>query len=363
MLHPNLRSWRGTISALSCVLALFCSSDQAFAQHADPQRENDPWTVARDAYKEQDWAAARRYTAAASQRDPKEPRYYLSLARIAFQQGAYEDAVWFYDVFIEYARQASLNYRGTYALDRAEAERKSANTRRKNPDHAPQEPEAQVRVRNALLARLKEGAVVREDGGGARATFESLMRMGYANPDFEQLYATLSEAAGVEADRLLESGHGRIPALSYVQWKHQVERYETSYALVPPPIPFDGAPSTSLPPETSGPAPRAKAYQRFSEAQRQYLLQNWSVAARLFQEAIDMQPSFHLAHQGLLNALLATSAPDSGALKSAYDQFETHSAKSPYLSIYKALTKAAMRDTHAASLQLIEILTDNRTDL
>jgi|SRR5690625_3122817 len=330
------------------------------AQYEDPQRAEDPWTVARDAYKAQDWATARRYTAAASQRDPKEPRYYLSLARIAFQQGAYEDAVWFYDVFIEYAKDASANYRGTYALDRALAERKSANTRRKNPESPSQEPEAQVRVRHAVLARLKEGSVVRDDGGGARATFESLMRMGYANPDFEQLYSTLSEAAGAEADRLLEAGQGRIPTLSYQQWKQQVERYETSYALVPKAIPFDGPPQRGSATSTADTPPRAQAYQRFSEAQRQYLLQNWSVAAKFFQEAIDILPTFALAHQGLLNALLASQNKDTRALKTAYDRFESNHGENPYLPIYQALINAAIGDAQAASSRLVEILTDDR---
>lgn len=353
---PRHRSLRWTLLCL----ALVCFGADALAQQSDPQRSNDPWTVARDAYREQDWTTARSYTAAASQRDPKEPRYYLSLARIAFQQGAYEDAVWFYDVFIEYARDAAASYSGTYDVGRAEAERKSANTRRKDPSKPPQEPDAQVRVRNAVLARLKEGAVIRDDGGGARATFESLMRMGYANPDFEQLYATLSEAAGAEADRLLESGQGRLPALSYQQWKQQVLRYETSYKLVPEAVPFDGEPHTGLVPKTSTP-PRAKAYQRLSEAQRQYLLQNWSVAARLFQEALEMQPDLSLAHQGRLNALLAADSPDAGALQAAYNEFKKKHPKNKDLPLYEALTKAALNDGNAAGRILVEVLTDNHS--
>lgn len=345
--------------ALLCI-AFVCFGANALAQSSDPQRSSDPWTVARDAYRQQDWATARSYTAAASQRDPKEPRYYLSLARIAFQQGAYEDAVWFYDVFIEYARDAAASYSGTYDVGRAEAERKSANARRKDPNKPPQEPDAQVRVRDAVLARLKEGAVIRDDGGGARATFESLMRMGYANPDFEQLYATLSEAAGTEADRLLDSGQGRLPALSYQQWKQQVLRYETSYKLVPHAVPFDGEPHDGLVPKDAAP-PRAKAYQRLSEAQRQYLLQNWSVAARLFQEALDMQPELNLAHQGRLNALLAADKTDAGALQEAFREFQTKHPNHKDIALYDALTKAALKDARAASRILVEVLTDNHT--
>lgn len=342
-----------------CVLALCVSvSVSAFAQTNNPQHSSDPWTVARDAYRAQDWQTARSYTAAASQRDPKEPRYYLSLARIAFQQGEYEDAVWFYDLFIEYARDQSDDYSGTYAPHRAEAERKSANGRRETPTEPPQEPDAQVRVRNALLSRLKEGAVIRKGGGGALATFETLMRIGYANPDIEQLRTAVSNAAGEEADRMLERGHGRLPALSYPEWKQQAERYEAAYKLIPPPVPFEGKEHADTDARDKESAPKAKAYQRLSEAQRQYLLHNWSTAARLFHEALEIHPTLHLAHQGRLNALLASNSADAGTLSQALKDFEAAVPNTPDLPLYRAMVTAAMKDSSRASSQLLEILTN-----
>lgn len=345
--------WGATL--LLCALCVGVHTP-ASAQQRSPQQSSDPWTIARDAYRDQDWTTARAYTAAASQRDPKEPRYYLSLARIAFQQGAYEDAVWFYDVFIEYAKDQSANYSGTYAVDRAVAERKSANTRRDNPDEAPKEPDAQVRVRNALISRLKEGPVVR-DSGGALATFDSMLRMGYANPDFAQLQSTLRDAAAEEADRLLKTGNGRFPKLSYQEWKQQAKRYQAADQLIPPAIPFDGANTTG---DSEQPPSKAKAYQHLSEAQRQYLLQNWSVSARLFQEALEIDPGLHLAHQGRLNALLAADPADTGALKTAIDAFAEHHPEHEDLLIYQTLVQEALGDKDGASKALVDILTDNR---
>lgn len=346
-----------------CVLAVcvsFCVS--ALGQSSNPQHNSDPWTVARDAYRAQDWQTARSFAAAASQRDPKEPRYYLSLARIAFQQGEYEDAVWFYDLFIEYARDQSTNYSGTYALSRAKSERESANTRRDDPGSSPQEPEAQVRVRKALLSRLKEGSVIRESGGGALATFETLLRIGYANPDIEQLQRAVSEAAGAEADRLLARGHGRLPVLSYPEWKQQAERYNAAYNLIPAAIPFDGADDAPGDRREQAPPPKAKAYQYLSEAQRQYLLHNWSTAARKFSQALEIHPTLRLAHQGRLNALLAAGSPDIGTITQALNDFESALPDSPDLALYRAMVTAAIGDPSGASSQLVEILTDASAD-
>lgn len=351
--HALENLWVKTLAVCALCLAFMTP---AFAQRSNPQESSDPWTVARDAYRDQDWTTARAYTAAASQRDPREPRYYLSLARIAFQQGAYEDAVWFYDVFIEYAKDQAATYSGTYALDRAIAERKSANTRRDAPDDTPKEPDAQIRVRKALISRLKEGPVVR-DSGGALATFESMLRMGYANPDFAQLQSTLRNAAAEEADRLLQSGNGRFPKLSYQEWKHQATRYHAADQLIPNAIPFDGA---NTPGDRDTSPSKAQAYQLLSEAQRQYLLQNWSVSARLFQEAIDIDPSLHLAHLGRLNALLAADPPDPSSAKVSLDAFKKAHPEHEDLVLYQALIKETLGDKDAASKALVDILTDNR---
>lgn len=334
----------------------------ADAQQRNPQKDSDPWSTARDAYRAQDWRAARSYTAAASQRDPKEPRYYLSLARIAFQQAEYEDAVWFYDVFIEYARNRTPAFEGTYALNRAEAERKSANARRDDPASAPDEPDAQVRVRKALLSRLNEGPAIRSSGGGALDTFKSLLRLGYANPDLTQLRTAVEDAAGAEADRLLERGRGRLPTLSYQEWKQQAERYEAAYALIPPPVAFEGKGGAKNAADETTPAPKAKAYQKLSQAQRQYLLHNWSTAARLFHEALEIHPTLSLAHQGRMNALLAASTPDVGAIHQAMTDFETMVPEHPDLAIYRAMSTAAMGDAERASDQLVDLLTNDRVE-
>lgn len=348
-----MRRRRSIVLLISvCLLfgASIATSPSALAQITS-QNVDDPWALARDAYRNQDWTNARRFTALASQRDPEEPRYYLSLGRIAFQQGLFEDAVWFYDIFDEYARLSGQSYSGSYAVDRAKAERESANTRRDHPAQVAREPDAQVRVREALLARLKEGSVLGEGGTGALATFQSLLQMGYANPDLKQLRAAIDEAANAEAARLLKREDGRIPVLSYEQWQQQSRRYDASSRLILEPIPFDGGtPSPGIiSPNT--------AYRSLAEGQMQYLLQNAGNAEKRFREALEQQPTLSLAHQGLLNALLAAPTPNGEALRSALQAFESVDPKNPNLSIYQALVEASSGQARRAASILHQILT------
>lgn len=348
---------RRTLLLLISVCAVFglslSEASTALAQSSSTsssQNVEDPWARARDAYRTQDWDSARRFTAIASQRDPEEPRYYLSLGRIAFQQGLFEDAVWFYDVFLEYARLSNTEYSGSYAVDRASAERVSANTRRDDPDAPPKEPNAQVRVREALHARLKEGVVLNDGGGGALATFQSLLQMGYANPDMKQLKSALDSAANAEAARLLRGDETRLPQVSYEAWQQQARRYDATRQLMRAPIPFDGGEAT-----VEVPAPN-RAYRALAEAQMQYLLQNWGNAERRFREAIAEKPDLSLAHQGLLNALLSSRQPVQAELDEALQAFARADANGVTLPIYRALVEAAKSDAARASAQLHDLL-------
>lgn len=337
------------VAFVFAAIALLATPRDADAQlsHANIQ---DPWADAREAYRAQDWTNARRFAAIASQRDPAEPRYYLSLARIAFQQAQFEDAVWFYDIFLEYAGRSPDAYTGSYAIERGVAERESANARREDPSAPAREPEAQVRVREALLERLRSSVVVDEGGGGAIATFQSLLQLGYANPDLQQLRATLDQSASAEAARYLRDGQTTLPALSYAQWQQQSRRYDASARLLPPPRPFDGGGAAP-----AAPSPSA-AYRALAEGQMQYLLQNWGNAEHSFREAIAREPSLSLAYQGLLNALLAASPVDADALNTALADFERARPQDATLPLYRALRDAAIGEAGRASNALHGIL-------
>lgn len=336
---------------ISLCAALTFTLSAAFPASAQssPQSTEDPWALARDAYRNQDWDSARRFTAAASQRDPEEPRYYLSLGRIAFQQGLFEDAVWFYDVFLEYTRLSNKQFSGSYAVERARAERDSANTRRSNPTAPSKEPEAQVRVREALLARLNEGVVLSETGGGALATFQTLLQVGYANPDLTQLRNAVDAAANAEAFRLLQGTEAQFPELSYELWQRQARRYDATRQLTGAAVPFDGGTAVEAP------APN-RAYRALAEAQRQYLLQNWSNAEKRFRDAIEANPNLSLAHQGLLNALLASNQPELSKLDEALQGLARADANGRSLPLYRALVDAAKNDASRAATQLHQLL-------
>lgn len=346
---PYLRLHLVLVAIAFAALALVIMPRDADAQLSHANIE-DPWADAREAYRAQNWTSARRFAAIASQRDPAEPRYYLSLARIAFQQAQFEDAVWFYDIFLEYAGRTPDAYTGSYAIERGVAERESANARRDDPSASAREPEAQVRVREALLERLRNSVVVDEGGGGAIATFQSLLQIGYANPDLQQLRATLDQSAHAEAARYLRDDQATLPALSYAQWQQQSRRYDASARLLPPPRPFDGGDPAAAPTSPSA------AYRALAEGQMQYLLQNWGNAEHSFREAIARAPNLALAHHGLLNALWAASPVDAEALAVALEGFERATPDDVALPLYRALRDAAAGDVSRASDALHGIL-------
>src|SRR5699024_2052648 len=103
-------------------------------------------------------------------------------------------------------------------------------------------------------------------------------------------------------------------------------------------------------------------YQHLSEAQRQYLLHNWSTAARHFNKALEIHPTLSLAHQGRLNALLASGSSDAGTITQALNDFESALPDHPDRALYRAMVTAAIGDSSGASSQLIEILTDTSAD-
>ena len=326
------------------VVALGLHATPARAQIRATHEIADPWAEAKDAYRVQDWEAARRLAAIASQRDPEEPRYYFALARILFQQGNFEDAVWFYDVFIELAQNQGVDFPGSYALERARAERSAANQQRANPERPAKEPEQQRRVREAFLERLTNGPVVSSEGG-ALATFQTLLQLGYADPDLARLRVLLQDAATREAHQLLYSNNGQLPVLGTTALETQLRRYEENARLLPAPRPFDGG-------GTLEPTPTRRLSESFEQStaserlttrgQLEYVLANYENAEARFREALAADGANAMAHQGLLNALFA-QGKDKDPVLLAIARFEAAHPEHPALPTYKALAESVAR--------------------
>lgn len=340
------------------LLSILLWTPPLYAQVRSAHEITAPWDEARNAYRYQDWPAAQRLATIAVQREPDEPRYYFALARITFQQGAVDDAVWFYDTFLRLTKEKNVDYPGSYAVSRAQAERESANARRTNPETAAPEPEIQRRVREAFLQRFQQGTMVTKDGG-AMETFQTLIQVGYANPDFAILREALFRATIDEAEAIMTSNQGNIPALTLDELALQMQRYEHIDRLLPTPIPFDGAgtavPATGTHSLTATHLAATAARRAFLRGQTDYMLGNFELAAQHFRAALDTSPDDLFSHQGLLNALIAQSA-EKNAIFLALSGFETHHRTHPSLPIYKALAEQSARGARNAAAILYEIL-------
>lgn len=346
--RPTPKSW--LFVGICSLICLWFS----IAAAQNPQDAGDPWQRAKQAYSQQDWPTAAAYTAAASQRDPAEPRYYLALARIAFQEQRFDDAVWFYDTFLSLAPTTNVPLTGSYTTARADAERKSANERRANSNHDAPEPENQQQVRKALQQRLSEGPIV-EDNGGAIAIFETMIRMGYANPDLKDLRAVLDQAAQKEGNAIYQQARGNLPNLSFDAWRVQARRYQATEQIVPAPQRFDDA---SPLPAVAASHDESRAYRLVAEGQMQYLLENWDEAARIFHEAIEIAPTLVYAHKGQLNAMLSSNNPKVQDIQTALHDYQETAPNQDDIPIYQALVYATTQHADLAAQKLIEILAE-----
>ena len=338
--------------AISILTLLLC-----FGGLAQAQPSANPWDEAREAYRLQDWGSAQRHAALASQREPDEPRYYFALARITFQQGAFDDAVWFYDTFLRLAAEQKVDFPGSYAVARAEAERASANARREDPSEDAPEPEAQRRVREALLQRLEEGPIL-SGYSGALATFQTLVQIGYANPDFSALRARLHAAAIQEAEQIMSANGPYLPTLHIDAIEEQLRRYQASDLLVPAPVPFDGESDTresATRSQTARQLAQTAARRATLTGQQQLMNGNFSIATEQFRAALQQAPSDLYAHQALINSLFADNA-DKDEILRAIARFEAADADHPALPIYKALGESSARAHRNAASMLYQLL-------
>lgn len=327
-------------TCISTIVVLFlglCAAVSANAQ-VGPDVE-DPWSSAREHYAAGEFQESIPYIVEAIQRDPLAGRYYISLARAHFQAGSFDLAVYYYQRYIDEFADTVDPDDDMYGAERAAAERDSANALRPNPEEAVMSPQAHADVRRSLLERLVVEPALTDSGGGIVATFRSLLRLGYAEPDLATLRQNVQEALLAEANRQVAANRPRLPQLSLEGWETQRERYRLSHRLIPDP------------PEAPRSTPSALlSRELLCEAQIQYLNQNFDSAADVFGRAIEADARLMPAYIGYINSIAAMDA-DPQQLDAAIRRFSaTVDPRDPesaaVLDVYRAIH--ATRDGRVA---------------
>lgn len=315
-----------TLRALACAALLATTSGALPTAHAQigPLVE-DPWGIARELYAEERYNEAIPYVIEAIQREPTRAEYYLGLARMLFWLEDWDRAVFYYDLYLNELTPylpADLPQRNRPELVREE--RDTANANRPDPSTAVAAPAQEERAYALLRERLETGTIVAIGGGGAWATFEGLLRSGYARPHLVELREDLAAALLDEAELFVNGRAAVMPALSWEQWETQRERFDIYEALTasiarshaeatggsdaqvaPAGADGDGTdPAVQIP--TSSPNDRAvshiDAQRALCDGQMDFLNMNYERAAEAFDRALAADPWLIPAYLGALNA-------------------------------------------------------------
>jgi tetratricopeptide (TPR) repeat protein len=362
-----------TPQIITCALLgtlFFAASSTAFAQVEDTVE--DPWQEARSLYRDRAYQEAIPYIVEAAQRDPDELRYIVSLARAHYQAGNYDRAVYYYDMYI--GSESVDEYTGRYAVSTARSERNSANQNRETPSEPPRAPAYETQLLNSLNAQLESGPMLTETGGGAMASWNSLLQSGYVDPSLSTLRERIANGLVREARTRLRESAGWIPQLSLRQWETQAERYRLAKSLMPPPIPFDQEDrstedasetpasidlDTTLSSETA-----LEGWIAFCEGQIQYLNENYPSARERFDVAIDGISQHPEPLMGAINSIVAgqlstgNEAPD---YLRQLREMEFSGDKAQLILLYEALLANARGDTEEGAAALRSFFLDGRS--
>lgn len=361
-LLSGARIARSALLAGALAASAFIAPDAA--AQVGPTVEN-PWQQGRAFYGEENFTEARRYIIEAIQREPNVAIYYLGLARTEYWLGHFDNAVYYYDIYlVDLAQQIPSDVREADMPSRVRGEREAANGARTMPTASPQAPQASTAARAAFDARVTEGPILTSTGGGAVAMYEAMLRAGYANPDLVDVKERLATALLREAGEVVGDHDAALPVLSLAQWQTQQERLDRWLALTP-----DVASATNgIPPSAMDPAvastlnrrARVRAHVALCGAQIQYLNQNYTQAAEGFRSAFELLPDFVPAHMGRLNALVRlgnaseTAEPEILRLE---NQLQRHAPNSVGLAdVYRAAFAAQRGDGEGAARALGTLL-------
>lgn len=325
---------------------------------AAAQTAAERWEEARGYYAEGDFESALPGAIAAIQQAPAAPEYYLGAARILFQLERYDEAVFYYDIYIQHfgpILPADTPERNR--LTRAREERTTANNSRTSPSAPVPEPSGQAEARAALVARISEGIAVTPTGGGALAIYDALMRTGYARPDLLTLRSELRACILEEASLFVAVNRAVIPALSIEEWEVQRTRMQRYVDLAPEPL----LTASGQPREVAN-AGLGIAMLELAQGQLRYLNQDFSAAAQRFGAALAAQPDFLPAHVGRLNALFSAERGLTAEAHEALATFQTLAESNTtdselglLASIYEAAFVAQSGD-RADAITLIEAM-------
>ena len=359
---------------LAGLAAAFClSTPERAAAQVGPLVE-DPWSEAQSIYAEGRYEEALPYVIETIQRDPRNPTWYRGLARILYGLERWDEAVFYYDIYLVDLVDDLPD--GLAAGDRPDAvreERDYCNSQREDPSVPVRAPERQEQARAIFLEALDSGTIVTVDGGGAWGMFEGILRSGYARPDLVDLHERLSAALLDEAELFVSSRAARMPSLSYERWEAQRRRFDAWRTLTgwesdpgaePPPGLSDEDLAAFDPAALRGNVRAVEitvAQIALCDGQLEFLDLNYERAADHFAVAVDADPDLVPAHMGRLNALIASgdaATPEAAAafdaLAAAVDRVAP--ASTDVVTLYAAALAADMGETYGAANHLATLL-------
>lgn len=269
----------------------------------------DPWSEARALYAAEDYANALPYAVEAVQREPDRAEVYLGIARILFWMERYDEAVFYYDIYlVDLADNLGPSVPARNRVDVVRQERDAANGARRDPSAAPSRSSGVEAARSGLVSRLDSGPVLTPTGGGSWSMYEGLLRSGYADPDLTDLRARLADALLAEAQGAVNGRVAAMPALPYDQWLTQRQRWVLWQQLTGPAAPAQGTalPSTidpAIAATLARPGGDVAAQIALCDGQLAYLNMAYETALDAFTAAVTASPELLPAHLGRLNTL------------------------------------------------------------
>lgn len=171
----------------------------------------------RDHYNVGDFEAAADAFVRAIQTLPEQAAPYRNLARSYNHMGKFGAATEYYDIYLRLVPEAD-------DAETITAERRGAMSRA--GDEAWRRPADQTMALRALNRELADGRALTEDDGGAWGLYRTLLDVGYADPNLDELRSTLRERLIGELESNFEREDDFLPLLDEHGWRLQKQRVD-----------------------------------------------------------------------------------------------------------------------------------------
>lgn len=279
MRHTSLTLVLAAISLLAAT---------TWAQDAPVSPGQGYFDQAREFYGDRQYEQAIPLLIQAIQADPVDARYYRGLARAAHYAESYDQAVHYYDVYIEFfADHATQERSRSNRLEAIRSERERANQGRATPEEPVPANESQVAASQAVENLLASGPLMALDRSGAYSMFQALLRTGYAHPRLAEIRATLREGIIEETHAMFwPNAESPVPIATYDDWRFVYERYRAAEEL--------GLDLTG--------DLQVEARKTAAQGQIDLINANYETAADRFALAVSQDPNLALAYWGLIRA-------------------------------------------------------------